>query len=80
MNALSFPNQVTRLVFAAGQPYEKFCGRYQAAVLAGWLRAMIGPWGLPRDRVSASAALPALGREELFPVPGCSSSSGPRPG
>jgi hypothetical protein len=33
MNALSFPNQVTRLVFGTGQPYEKFCGRYKAAVL-----------------------------------------------
>jgi hypothetical protein len=32
MNVLSFPHQVTRLVFDAGQPYEKFRGRYEAAV------------------------------------------------
>jgi hypothetical protein len=31
-NVLSFPHQVTRLVFEAGQPYEKFCGRYEAVV------------------------------------------------
>lgn len=31
-NVLSFPHQVTRLVFDAGQPYEKFRGRYEAAV------------------------------------------------
>ena len=29
---LSFPHQVTRLVFDVGQPYEKFCARYEAAV------------------------------------------------
>ena len=32
MNVLSFPHQVTRLVFDAGQPYEKFRSRYEAAV------------------------------------------------
>ena len=32
MNALSFPYQVTRLVFYARQPYEKFRSRYEAAV------------------------------------------------
>jgi len=32
MNLLSFPHQVTRLVFDAGQPYEKFRSRYEAAV------------------------------------------------
>jgi hypothetical protein len=31
-NVLSFPHQVTRLVFDVGQPYEKFRGRYEAAV------------------------------------------------
>jgi hypothetical protein len=31
-NLLSFPHQVTRLVFDAGQPYEKFRSRYEAAV------------------------------------------------
>jgi len=31
-NVLSFPHQVARLVFDAGQPYEKFRGRYEAAV------------------------------------------------
>jgi hypothetical protein len=28
----SFPHRVTRLVFDAGQPYERFRGRYEAAV------------------------------------------------
>ena len=32
MNVLSFPHQVTRLVFDAGQPYEKFRSRFEAAV------------------------------------------------
>ena len=32
MNVSSFPYQVTRLVFDVGQPYEKFRGRYEAAV------------------------------------------------
>jgi hypothetical protein len=32
MNPLSFPYEVTRLVFDAGQPYERFRGRYEAAV------------------------------------------------
>jgi hypothetical protein len=32
MNVSSFPHQVTRLVFNAGQPYEKFRGRYEAVV------------------------------------------------
>lgn len=32
MNLLSSPHQVTRLVFDAGQPYEKFRSRYEAAV------------------------------------------------
>ncbi len=32
MNALSFPHRVTRLVFDTGQPYEKFCSRYEATV------------------------------------------------
>jgi hypothetical protein len=32
MNVASFPHQVTRLVFDAGQPYEKFRGRYEAVV------------------------------------------------
>jgi hypothetical protein len=32
MNVLSVPYQVTRLVFDAGQPYEKFRSRYEAAV------------------------------------------------
>jgi hypothetical protein len=32
MNHLSLGYQVTRLVFDAGQPYEKFRGRYEAAV------------------------------------------------
>jgi hypothetical protein len=32
MNHLSVGYQVTRLVFDAGQPYEKFRGRYEAAV------------------------------------------------
>jgi hypothetical protein len=32
MRLLSFPHQVTRLVFDAGQPYEKFRSRYEAAV------------------------------------------------
>jgi hypothetical protein len=32
MNVLSFPHQITRLVFDAGQPYEKFRSRYEAAV------------------------------------------------
>jgi hypothetical protein len=39
-NLLSFPHQVTRLVFDVGQPYEKFRGRYEAAVPAAdpeWL-------------------------------------------
>jgi hypothetical protein len=31
-DVLLFPHQVTRLVFDAGQPYEKFRGRYEAAV------------------------------------------------
>jgi len=31
-NALSIPHRVTRLVFEAGQPYEKFLSRYEAAV------------------------------------------------
>jgi hypothetical protein len=41
MNVLSFPHQVTRLVFDAGQPYEKFRGRYEANVPPadpGWWR------------------------------------------
>lgn len=32
MNTSSFPHRVTRLVFEAGQPYEKFLSRYEAAV------------------------------------------------
>jgi hypothetical protein len=32
MNVLSFPHQITRLVFDADQPYERFRGRYEAAV------------------------------------------------
>ena len=32
MNLLSSPHQVTRLVFDARQPYDKFCSRYEAAV------------------------------------------------
>jgi ATP/maltotriose-dependent transcriptional regulator MalT len=31
---------------------------------------MIWPWGLPRNRASAPAALSAPGREVSFPVPG----------
>jgi hypothetical protein len=30
----TFPHQVTRLIFDVGQPYEKFRGRYEAAVPA----------------------------------------------
>ena len=46
MNVLSFPHQVTRLVFDTGQPYEKFRGRYEAAVPPA------GPqwWGEPSGR------------------------------
>jgi hypothetical protein len=40
MNVLSFPHQVTRLVFDAGQPYERFRGRYEAAV------PLADPWRL----------------------------------
>jgi hypothetical protein len=32
MNVLAFPHQVTRLIFDAGQPYEKFRGLYEAVV------------------------------------------------
>jgi hypothetical protein len=32
MSHLSVEYRVTRLVFDTGQPYEKFCGRYEAAV------------------------------------------------
>jgi hypothetical protein len=32
MTPLSVPHQVTRLIFDTGQPYEKFCARYEAAV------------------------------------------------
>ena len=32
MTLLSFPHQVTQLVFDAGQPYEKFRSPYEAAV------------------------------------------------
>jgi hypothetical protein len=32
MNVLAFPHQVTRLIFDAGQPYEKFRGRYEVVV------------------------------------------------
>ena len=42
VEALRFPYQVTRLVFDAGQPYEKFRGRYEAAVPPADLR---GPGG-----------------------------------
>jgi hypothetical protein len=28
----SFPQRITRLVFDAGQPYERFRGRYEASV------------------------------------------------
>jgi hypothetical protein len=49
-------------------------------VLAGWRRAMIGPWGLPRDREPSPAASPARVREESCPVPGCSTGSGLRRG
>jgi hypothetical protein len=45
MNALSFPHRVTRLVFDAGQPYEKFCSRYEAAVPPAdprWLGSLAG--------------------------------------
>jgi hypothetical protein len=38
MNALSFPHRVTRLVFDAGQPYEKFRSRYEATV------PLVGSW------------------------------------
>jgi hypothetical protein len=31
-NVLSFPHQITRLVFDAGQPYEKIRSRYEATV------------------------------------------------
>jgi len=34
MNPLSVSHQVTRLIFDVGQPYEKFCARYEAAVPA----------------------------------------------
>ena len=34
MNLLSFPHQVTRLVFDVDQPYDKFRGRYEATVPA----------------------------------------------
>jgi hypothetical protein len=57
----------------AGMMQGGFAGRGRR-VLAGWCRAMIGPWGLPRDR----APSPAAGREVSCPVPGCSSGSGRR--
>ncbi len=34
MSIQTFPHQVTRLIFDVGQPYEKFRGRYEAAVPA----------------------------------------------
>jgi hypothetical protein len=38
IKVLSVPHHVTRLVFDAGQPYEKFCGRYEATVPARDIR------------------------------------------
>jgi len=47
MSHLSLGYQVTRLVFDAGQPYEKFRGRYEAAVPPA------DPW--PGDRAGRHA-------------------------
>jgi hypothetical protein len=54
MDVLSFPHQATRLVFDAGQPYEKFRSRYEAAVPA--------EYGLGLDR-QLTRLLEALGVE-----------------
>jgi hypothetical protein len=76
---------VASLTWQAGRPgvagliQGGFVG-FARRVLAGWLRAMIGPWSLPKDRASAPAAVPTLGREELFPAQGCLSGLGGRLG
>jgi hypothetical protein len=54
-NLLSFPHQVTRLVFDAGQPYEKFRSRYEAAVPPA-----DPPWLGETSTVFASFAEPAI--------------------
>jgi hypothetical protein len=62
MNLLSFPHQVTRLVFHAGQPYEKFRGRYEAAVLPA------DPWRLGRA-AGRHARWPAIAADQGEPRP-----------
>jgi hypothetical protein len=49
-----------------------------AGALAVGCRAMIGLWGLPRDRMPWPAAMPPPVREELSPVLGCSGGWGRR--
>jgi hypothetical protein len=61
VNVSSFPHEVTRLVFDAGQPYEKFRGRYEAAVprriRGGWAEPPDGtPGGVTAQQTRASPA------------------------
>lgn len=44
-NVRSFPQQLTRLAFDAGQPYEKFRSRYEAAVPSAYPRCLGGSAG-----------------------------------
>ena len=62
MNVLSFPHQVTRLVFDAGQPYEKFRGRYEAAVPPA------DPWRLG-GAAGRHARWPAIAADQGEPCP-----------
>ena len=55
MNALSFPHQITGWLFDAGSSYEKFCGRYEAAVPQAVLRWMGGCAGRHASAGAASA-------------------------
>jgi hypothetical protein len=58
MNVLSFPHQVTRLVFDAGQPYEKFRSQFEAAVPSADLQLLgecAGRHARWRDAVAGNA-------------------------
>jgi hypothetical protein len=62
MNVLSFPHQVTRLVFDVGQPYEKFRGQYEAAVPPA------DPWRMG-GAAGRHARWPAIAADQGEPCP-----------
>jgi hypothetical protein len=55
-------------------------GTAPSTPIPGWCRAMIGLWGLPRDRKPLAAAMPPPVWEEWSPVSGCSGGSARRRG